>query len=157
MAKQPPRYLVPVHGDAMDDVTVALACDLARLHKAEVWVLYVIQVARRLPLDAYVPEETTRGEAVLARVEEIGRGRKVPTHGEILQARDVGPAIVQEAADRGAELIVLGMPETERYGIFTMGEVVPHVLKHSLCPVIVSRGRGSPQDGARPKAARGGA
>lgn len=145
MSKQLPRYLVPLHGDATDDGTVSLACDLARLHKAEVWVLYVIQIARRLPLDAFVPEETSRGEAVLSRVEEIGKDRKVRMHGEILQARDVGPAIVQEAADREAQVIVLGMPETERYGVFTMGEVVPHVLKHSPCRVIVTRAQPSPQ------------
>ena len=134
------RVLVPVNGSALDDDVVSLACDLVDHKKGTVWVLYVIEVARRLPLDAEVAVETARGEQVLQHLEELGRSRKCKLDGEILQARNAGPAIVQEAIDRDAELLIAAMDYQERYGSPTLGELVPYLLKRSPCRVLVYRG-----------------
>ena len=134
------RVLVPVNGSALDDDVVSLACDLVDHKKGTVWVLYVIEVARRLPLDAEVAVETARGEQVLQHLEELGRSRKCKLDGEILQARNVGPAIVQEAIDRDAELLIAATDYQERYGSPTLGELVPYLLKRSPCRVLVYRG-----------------
>ena len=134
------RVLVPVNGSALDDDVVSLACDLVDHKKGTVWVLYVIEVARRLPLDAEVAVETARGEQVLQHLEDLGRSRKCKLDGEILQARNVGPAIVQEAIDRDAELLIAAMDYQERYGSPTLGELVPYLLKRSPCRVLVYRG-----------------
>ena len=134
------RVLVPVNGSALDDDVVSLACDLVDHKKGTVWVLYVIEVARRLPLDAEVAVETARGEQVLQHLEELGRSRKCKLDGEILQARNAGPAIVQEAIDRDAELLIAATDYQERYGSPTLGELVPYLLKRSPCRVLVYRG-----------------
>ena len=92
-----------------------------------------------LPLDVELPNETARGEHVLQRMEAFGRSLKCKVEGDILQARDTGAAVVREAADRQTDVIVAGMPYTERYGSPSLGEMVPYVLRHSPCRVIVYR------------------
>ncbi|MDP2728276.1 MAG: universal stress protein, partial [Dehalococcoidia bacterium] len=58
---------------------------------------------------------------------------------ELLQAREVGPAIVDEAIERGVDLILLGVPYKKRFGEFNMGRVAPYVLKNAPCRVWVIR------------------
>ena len=134
------RILVPVDGSALDDDVVSLACEMVNHKTGTVWVLYVIEVARRLPLDAEVPLETARGEQMLQHLEQLGKSKKCRIEGEILQARNVGPAIVQEAVDRDAELLIAGVPYQEHYGSPTLGDLVPYLLKRSPCRVLVYRG-----------------
>ena len=134
------RILVPVNGSPLDDDVLSLACEMVNHKKGTVWVLYVIEVARTLPLDAEVPAETARGEAVLQHLEKLGKSMKCRLEGEILQARNVGPAIVQEAVDRDAELLIAGTDYQEHYGSPTLGDLVPYLLKHSPCRVLVYRG-----------------
>ena len=57
----------------------------------------------------------------------------------LLQARDVGPAVVQEAMERGAQLIVMQMPYKKRFGSFTLGDTIPYILKNAPCQVILCR------------------
>ena len=57
----------------------------------------------------------------------------------LLQARDVGPAVVQEAVERGAELIVMQMPYKKRFGSFTLGDTIPYIIKNAPCRVILCR------------------
>ena len=139
------RVLVPVDGSTLDDDVLSLACQMVNHKKGTVWVLYVIEVARSLPLDAEVPVETARGEQVLQRLENLGKSWKCKIEGEILQARNLGPAIVQEAVDRGAELLIAGTAYLEHYGSPTLGDLVPYLLKYSPCRVLVYRGQAPAQ------------
>jgi hypothetical protein len=50
---------------------------------------------------------------------------------ELLQARDVGPAIVDEGVERGCDIIVLGLPYKRRFGEYSIGHTIGHVLKNS--------------------------
>ena len=143
------RVLVPVSGSSMDEEVVSLACEMVRASKGIVWVLYVIQVTRALPLDAEVPAETARGERVLQQMEKLGRAGRFRVEGEILQARSPGPAIIREAVDRDVDLIVTAMPYKDHYGTPTMGELVPYLLKHSRCRVLVYREEAEPASAGR--------
>ena len=133
------RALALVTGTPMDKSVVSIACDLVRANKGKVWALYVIEVGRKLPVDAELPNETARGEHLLQRMEAFGHSLKCKVEGDILQARDIGAAVVQEAVDRQTDVIVAGMPYTERYGGPSLGEMVPYVLRHSPCRVVVYR------------------
>ena len=57
------RVLLPVHGDDPDQESLQLACKLTKESKGKVYVLYVIEVSRQLPLDADISSETARGRA----------------------------------------------------------------------------------------------
>ncbi|MBI2871593.1 MAG: universal stress protein [Chloroflexi bacterium] len=132
-------------GRRVDEEALRLACRLVREGKGAVHVLYVIEVARSLPLDAEIPAETAKGEEALARMEEVGKECKCHVEGAILQAREAGPAVVQDAEERGVDLIVMGMPYERLYGVSSLGHTVPHVLKNASCPVLVWREGMSPE------------
>ena len=48
------RVLLPVHGDEIDQDSLQLACKLTKESKGKIYVLYVIEVGRGVPLDADV-------------------------------------------------------------------------------------------------------
>ena len=135
----PKRILVPINGNPTSDEMVALACRMAKRTKGEVHVIYIIEVKRTLPLDAELQEEAERGEDVLNRAEQIADQAGLAIHTDLLQARDVGPAIVDEALERGIVLIVLGITYKKRFGEFDLGKTAPYVLKHTPCRVWVCR------------------
>ncbi|MDA1035388.1 MAG: universal stress protein [Chloroflexi bacterium] len=139
MAERLKTALVPVTGNPLDGEAVALACDLVKPSKGRVWVLYVIEVPRRLPLDAEIASRSAEGERVLQQMEQIGKRHKCKVEGEIVQARALGVAVVDEAVQRSADLIVAGASYEEHFGVPTLGELVPYLLKHSPCRVIVYR------------------
>ncbi len=133
------RILVPIKGNPTDDDVVQLALELAQRNKAQVFAIHVIEVKRTLPLDAELQEEAERGEDVLNRAEQIADRGGLSIHTDLLQARDVGPAIVDEALERGIDLIVLGITYKKRFGEFDLGKTAPYVLKHAPCRVWVCR------------------
>jgi len=49
----------------------------------------------------------------------------------------VGPAIVDEAVERGVNIIIMGIAYKQRFGQFSLGNVAPYVLKNSPCPVML--------------------
>jgi nucleotide-binding universal stress UspA family protein len=58
----------------------------------------------------------------------------------LLQARDVGAALVDEATERGADVLVVGLGYRKRFGgDFAIGRTVPYVLKNAPCAVWVLR------------------
>lgn len=116
-----------------------LAADLVRPTQGHIYALYVIRAPRSQPVDADFPVEVARGEAVLDDVEKRLRELKCAVTAEFLQAREVGPAVIQEAQERDVDLVVLGMPYRRRHGLFSLGRTVPYVLENAPCPVIVVR------------------
>ena len=58
---------------------------------------------------------------------------------EILQARDVGTAIVDEALEREVDLVVMGIGYKRKFGEFDMGHTAPYVLKNAPCRVWLAR------------------
>ena len=97
---------------------VALACDIARKNKGRVYALHVIEVKRMLALDASLQPEEDAGEQVLAEAEQVAHKQGFEVQGEILHAREAGPAIVDDAIERQADLIILGVPYQQVFGDF---------------------------------------
>ncbi len=136
---QATRILVPVKGNPSDEEVLELACEIARRSKAQVYAIHVIEVQRTLPLDAELQEEAERGEDLLNLAEQVGERLGVTIHTDLLQARDVGSAIVDEVLERGIDLVVVGIIYKKRFGEFDLGVTVPYVLKHAPCRVWVCR------------------
>jgi nucleotide-binding universal stress UspA family protein len=133
------RILVPVKGNVTDTEVLELACETARASKAQVFVIHVIEVKRTLPLDAELQDEAERGEDLLNQAEQVAEGLGLSVHTDLLQARDVGPAIVDEILERGIDLVVMGISYKKRFGEFDLGPTLPYVLKHAPCRVWVCR------------------
>ncbi len=133
------RILVPVEGAPTDHESVVLACDMSKKDKAEILLLYVIEVRRNLPIDAEMTEEIERGETVLDHAQRFADkiGCRVET--DLLQAREAGSAIVNEAVERDAQLIVMGVPYHEKFGEYCVKPRAQYVLEHAGCRVILAR------------------
>lgn len=133
------KILVPVSGEDADEETIELACKLAKETKGKVHVAYVIQVKRSLPLDAEIEHEVRRAEEILSRAEKVADEQDYEIKTDLLQTREIGPAIVDEAMEHGIDLILLGMGYRKRFGQFNPGETVSYVLKNAPCRVLLLR------------------
>jgi nucleotide-binding universal stress UspA family protein len=56
---------------------------------------------------------------------------------EMLQARDVGSAIIEEAKKHEVDLILIGISYKKHFGQFCLGDIVPYVLENAACRVII--------------------
>jgi nucleotide-binding universal stress UspA family protein len=133
------RILVPVIGTQVNEEAMRLACRLAKKNKAKIWAVYIVAVKRSLPLEAEIEAETQRAEDILERAERVAEEEDYAVATDVLQAREVGPAIVDEAVERGVDLILMGLPYKRRFGQFSLGTVVPYVLTNAPCRIILFR------------------
>ncbi len=129
--------LVPVIGTEADKEAIRLGCQLAKKNKGKIRVVYVIAVKRALPLEAEIEPEIQKAEDVLDQMETIAEEEDYEVETELLQARDAGPAIVDEAVDREVDLILMGVAYKTRFGQFSLGSVVPYILRNAPCRVIL--------------------
>ena len=133
------RILVPVIGREVDKEALQLACGIAKDNKSKVDVVYVIEVKRSLPLDAELEPEIRRAEEVLAQAEDAADKEECQVETDLLQARDFGSAIVDEAMERGSDLILMGIDYRKRFGEFYLESSIAYVLKNAPCRVLLLR------------------
>jgi len=136
---KPSRILVPLSGESRDSEVVNFACELAKRNHARLYAVHVIEVKRTLPLEVDLPQEVERGEKILLKAEEVARKCHQDIETEVLQARDAGTAIVEEADRRGIDLIVMGLRYKKQFDQFCLGETVMHVLRSASCRVCICR------------------
>ena len=137
------RLVVPVAGSEMDDRVLGMLPNLLSSEGGTITFLFVVEVPQSMPLDAELPTDIDRGERALRHAENAAR-RVLPSRNttivtELLQARAVGPAIVDEAIERDAEAIVMTSAIHRRHGRPTLGETTDHVLLNAPCEVVVIR------------------
>lgn len=134
------RAVLGLNGGPTDRLVVKIGCQLARPSRAELVALHIVEVDWTHDLAEDIASENVAAATVLDMAEEIGERAGVPLRTELLQARDVGAALVDEATEVQADLIVLGLPYREKFGgDFDVGRTVPYVLQNAPCQVIVVR------------------
>jgi nucleotide-binding universal stress UspA family protein len=131
------QILVPVIGTRADEETIRLGCQLASKNKAKICVVYVITIKRALPLNAEIEPEIRKAEDILDRMEGVAEEEGYEIETDLIQARDAGPAIIDEAVEREVDLILIGIAYKTRFGQFSLGSVVPYILKNAPCRVIL--------------------
>lgn len=128
-------YLVAVDGTEAGYRALAVAADLAKKHRSHLHLVHVIEVPRALALDADLSAAVREGERILQRAEQISAEYGMNVQGDLVQARQAGHAVVDEAVERGADVIVLGVEYKRPLGTFELGRVPQYVLEHA--PVLV--------------------
>jgi APA family basic amino acid/polyamine antiporter len=134
--------VVPVVRSYESEEALVAAARLAAERRATIAVVHVIEVPLDRSLDAVSPEEEEAADALLDQARGLVEAYGVRTVARLVRARRAGPAIVQEAAQRNAELIVIGAKRQvgrRRSAIF--GPTVDYVLKGSPCRVLLAAGR----------------
>ena len=160
--------LVPVFGTKLDDDIVSTAGRLADASVEEgeppprLDVVYVAEVPLTVPLESPLSKDAQqRAERALERAREIGdEYENVEVTTKLLPARSLGSGIVQEARDKGAEVIVMGgePPTRVRGGAILggiggarpdeIGEVTEYVLRKAPCRVLLTA---PPDDDVEPE------
>ena len=136
----PRNILVALSGNSLDGDLVRMACFMAKPSKGRVFVVHVLEVPRTLPLDAQMDSQEV--DIILDQAVEAAEAVNGDVETEVVQARDAGPGIVDEAHDRDCSLIIMGLAPRHRFGRFDMGHTVPYVLEHAKCRVFLIRESG---------------
>lgn len=137
----PGKVMIPVDGSEAS----SLAAEFAKgvYPNADKKPVNVIEVPRRLPLDAELPIEVKRGESILNNAEEIVNGdhHKHPGHneGELLQARDAAPAVIAEAVKKDVSTILIGFDGQHEGPGTGLGHFAEHILNHFPGQVVIFR------------------
>ena len=134
------RAVVALNGGPSDARIVRLAAGQASRSNGELIAVHVVEIDWTLPLDADIAGRSEEAQRVLDMAEGIAESVKVRMESVLLQARDVGAAIVDEATERGADLLVVGVPYRTRFGgEFAIGRTIPYILQNTPCAVWVVR------------------
>ena len=134
------NILVPVKPGRASEEAIDLACRLAADRGASIAALSVIVVPLDLPRDTRLEEEERMADEALDAAAAIAELYGVKFTERIVRARHAGRAIVDEAARRQSEIIVMGAPRGARgRGVFS--DTVDFVLKHAPSRVMVVAGR----------------
>ncbi len=131
------RILVPLTGTEADEETMRMACWIGKRDKSKIYVMYVITIKRSLPLEAEIESETKRAEVLLDRAEKIAEEEDFQVETDLLQAREVAPTIIDEAVERKIDLILMGVKYQRRFGQFSLGSIVPYIIKNATCQVML--------------------
>jgi CIC family chloride channel protein len=132
------RILVPMKLGDIGEEMVATAIALAKERGAEIDAITVVRVPRKYELEGDLPPEVAaRVDASLEEARALGSDYGVDVHGDVVRARSIGHAIVEEAERRGSDLVVLGSsPRWRRQSRF-FSPTVDFVLRNAPCEVLV--------------------
>jgi len=131
------HILVPTLGSPVTEMLQS-ACKIAKEDNSMVTALYVIEVPLHMPLDTFLPNEFSQGDAALDKSKAIGREYGVVLETKLVQARSAGPAIVDTARELGCDLIVLGATDKGPLSNVLFGSSVNYVIKNAPCRVWTS-------------------
>lgn len=132
------RILVPMKLGDIGEEMVATAIALAKERGSAIEAITVVRVPRKFALEGELPPEVAaRVDASLEEARALGADYGVEVHGDVVRARSIGYAIIEEAERRQADLIVLGSsPRWRRQSRF-FSPTVDFVLRNAPCEVLV--------------------
>jgi len=135
--------LVPILRTAESEEALVAAARLAKERRATIVILHVLEVPLDQPLDADLQEQEEAAYQILDEAQALLEGYAgVRIVSRLVRARSAGPAIVEEAARRDAEVIILGASRARvRGGKPIFGRTVDYVLRNSPTRVLVVAGK----------------
>lgn len=119
------NILVPTRGGAYTE-NVQVACELAKIHKAQITALYVVDVPFAMPIEGAIPQKMDIAEAVLKRADAIAREYNLTINMKIIKARNISEAILTLLGEENFDLVVIGAR-----GKHGLGPTVEKLLKES--------------------------
>lgn len=134
------RAVLGLNGSSTDTLVVRAGVEIAKAQATQLVALHVVEVDWRHDLDDEIPGSRDLASNVLDLAEGAAERAKLKMQTELLQARDVGAALVDEAVSLEADVIILGLPYRKRRGgDFALGRTIPYVFQNAPCTVLVIR------------------
>jgi nucleotide-binding universal stress UspA family protein len=134
------KAVLGLNGGPTDELVIHLGCQLAKQGGGELVAVHVIEVDWRHELSDEMSRDNEAASALLDMAEAIAERYKVKVTGDLLQAREVAAALVDEAIELSADAIIVGLPYRQRFGgDFALGDAIPYIFQNAPCQVIVVR------------------
>ena len=135
--------VVPIVRSPESEDALIAAARLAADRGSTIVVLHVLEVPLDRPLTADLGALEDRADVLLDDAQALLEEYGVRVVSRLVRARSTPRAIVDEAAARNAELIVVGAPRTALPGRRLLGGTAEKVLRLSPVRVLVTAGRRS--------------
>ncbi len=131
------KILVPARAENHSERAVELACRLGESQKAEIVLVYVIDVPYTLSLDTSMPAEEAKGREALLTARFIVEQHGLAVKTKIIHHRNTWGGILSVASQELVDAIVMngehrGSPES-------LSSVAQEVVKRAECEVILDR------------------
>lgn len=127
---------VVLGGNTLDSELVYLGCQMARGAKRKVRLLHVVEVPRTHALHAAPTGEVERADALLHSAMLIAKKVGCEAIAEVVQTRNIGIAIVNEAKEHHCALILIGEVRNKKLRVQQEPEkTIPYVLTNTPCRV----------------------
>ncbi len=132
------RILVPMKLGDIGEEMVATAIAIAKESGGEVLAFTVVRVPRKYPLEGELPADVAeKVEQTLAEARALGLDHGVEVETDVVRARSIGHAILEEAESRNADLIVVGSAARWRRQSRFFSPTVDFLLRRAPCEVLV--------------------
>ena len=133
------RILVPVSGKIASERAVELACRLGGAQKAEIVLVYIIEVPFTLSLDAPVSVEESRGQEALRTAQFIVEQHGLSARTKIIPHRYAWGGILHLATEEMVDAIVMSVGAGRPGLAEGMDRTTQEVLKRAQCEVILDK------------------
>lgn len=133
------RILVPTVGEPYAEHGVELACRLGQEQGAEIFLVYVLEVPRTLPLGVRLPLDESKAEEALKRAQEIVSLHGLPSSARIERAREAAGGILRVIREHDVDLVVLGIRPSLGGGQEILGKTALDLLRHAPCEVVIDK------------------
>ncbi len=133
------RILVPVTGSVAAERAVELACRLGAAQKAEIILLYVVEVPLTLSLDTPMAAEEAKGQEILQTARCIVEQHNLPFQMTIIPHRYVWGGILHVAREAMVDAIVMNVGTGRPGATDGIGRTAQEVLKRAECEVVLDR------------------
>ncbi len=131
------KILVPMKLGDIGEEMMATAVRIAQDRQASVIALNVIEVPLARELEIALPTEQEAADATLEEARALAEESGVPVESRTVHARSVGAAVVEQARELGADLIVLGSGSRWRRQSRFFSPAVEYVLRKAPCEVMI--------------------
>ncbi|MBU6364309.1 MAG: universal stress protein, partial [Acidobacteria bacterium] len=138
------NILVPVVATESSEEMMATAGKLAADRGVTIHAITVVEVPVELPLEAEMPREQRGAEQLLAHARQIAEEYGATVDTTVVNGRQAGRAIVEEARRTNAEVIMMGVARKRRVGERLFGRTVDYVLRHAPCRVVIASDAAAP-------------
>jgi len=129
--------LVPMKMGDIGEEMMATAVRIAQERSASVIAVNVISVPLEQALDAPLEQEERQAAETLVEARALAEENDVPMRGYSVRTRSIGAAVVEQAREVGADLIVIGSGAHWRRHSRFFSPAVEYVLRKAPCEVMI--------------------
>lgn len=126
------NILIPTDGTQISENVIEFICSLQPVMKANINVVYVIEVPRNLPLGEPIPGKVELAQQAIGRVRDIAEKYDVELNALTIYARTIEDSIISTAQELKCDVIAIAQ-DNQRLRIFA--NVASNIYQRAKCSV----------------------